>query len=516
MADAETITMKKISTDTPVLSPITSQTLSLSKPTTASVLPRAAGVNILQTANTFEFLKAKLERCGLEIKRILHFVYSDGSMRPRLLYCQTLHGQYVIVESPEGLIAYGELSILEQRVGVLPTNILEKVEQSLKGIYTGYAYISGGGIHYVSRPGAEPKYFGYENYKEAKSQLDIRKWNYHLVPAVSWDRLIEPERLNTLEAHIATIMAGSLTDQLIRKAELTAVLTSSGPWTLFLPTDDILQGLLSLSEQKLKDVLLAHLINDRIDYQVESSVNPQTAIPSGQTLTPATAVPTLSQESKDYRAVAQNEIRVHRVKGTVTGLTTPDNKKVKILSDGHQRPVHKYNGVLYRIDQPLKPNVAGIRVPTQSDFDDVVTVFDISRTTMEIRVVQHQLNQMQIERMAGVLTFINQGVATIQSEIAVKSSEDGAKLINDSNNLLNLFFTREVPCSDLCVELDQLTSRVQDENLKYDRILKASNRLSSLRFKLEKVLLSIARIDQKLHVENPIDKIAEEDSSEDQ
>ena len=89
-----------------------------------------------------------------------------------VFYCITTYGQYVMVEAPtDTVIDGGDLSLMPQRVGVISTSTIERFEHALRGIYTGYAYICGGGIHYVKSFGSEPLIFTYGDYDVARRLL---------------------------------------------------------------------------------------------------------------------------------------------------------------------------------------------------------------------------------------------------------------------------------------------------------------------------------------------------------
>jgi mevalonate kinase len=139
-------------------------------------------------------------------------------------------------------------------------------------------------------------------------------------------------------------------------------------------------------------------------------------------------------------------------------------------------------------------------MPESSDFDNVVTIFDINRSTMEIRRAQYSLNNKKQREMFETLNHINSMSQRLMDEISQQASEEGNRLLSDSNALMQLFYTREVPCSLLCVELDQLADKVREENEEFERLLRISTRFASLKVPLEETMLKLARIDQRFHV----------------
>lgn len=509
MNGSEPVILKKISADQPSLEAIKSESISMVRPTTPGMaISRATGINILQTANDMTTLTERLKNCGLIIEKTFHYVYSDASNRAKLLYCITTHGQHVMVEPPEGLMVCGGLSIVEQRVDVISKGVSEQIKEALKGIYTGYAYMAGGGIHYVGMKGAEPRFFGYEKYADGKSNLDVRTLSYTVIPAVHWSQLAEPSRLNTIDAHISALYAGSPLDKLISIAGLSSLLTSSGPITFFAPEDKILAGLLQIgaSPEKVRAIVLAHIAMDRIGKDAPSSP-PMTPKSNGQTLTPSNDVSNTGNSVVVVTALAQNKFEIHRVGGVVVGIVPlpAKDKKIHVVGEG----IGKYNGMLYRINGTLEPVAPNVQIPISSDYDSVVTVFDINRTTMDIRVILYKLNSKKIAEMSIMLEFIQAATKVMFDEIKVASDQDGLKLLADSNELLNLFLTREIPCTTRCANLDQKGMIVQAENVKFDKVVRAGNRLSSLKHKIEKMWLKVSRIDQNLHVEDPIGSVME-------
>lgn len=506
MNDSIRPVMMKIEADKPCLSAEKSESIVMTRPTTpGSILPRANGVNILQTSNTMQSLRDKLSNCGIAVERILHFIYSDGSAHPRLLYCKTVYGQYVMVEPPEDLISYGDLTLLDQRVDVVVDDILKRVRVALNDIYTGYTYITPGGIHYKSDKNSEPRFFAYGKIEDADKIFDFRDHQYHLIPAVHWSRLIEPARLNHLEAYISSVHAASPLDQIVQKAKLTPLLTSSGPMTFFAPSDQmIMSHLIRLDPDKLRSILLAHIVPDRL---VKHVGDDQKVIPESKNgLVAASDVPSLSNSVEEWTALSQNKFQVHRVNGSIVGIVSlPDKMKIRIIGDG----VQKYNGVIYRIESILTPVAQNVNIPTSSDFDNVVTVFDISTSTMYIRNIQYQMIMDRMPKLIRNLEHIHQKSVSIMEEIRRGAHVDGQQLLNDSNVLMRLFFSREVPCDKLCVEMDKLAEKVAEENHQFDRFIKAGSRFSSLKVPVETLWLEVSRAEQILHVESPISNVHE-------
>ena len=488
--------IRMIGVDEPTIERNKSESITLSRPTMPGLASKMTGVNILQTVNQMTDLEERLRRCGVSVLKILYFPYTDGTTRPRLLYCRTLYGQNVMIEPPEGLVAYGHLCILDQRVGVLPTNITEHIAESLKNIHTGYCFIVGGGIHYVSKPGAEPQFFGYEKYLEAERHLDVSRLSYELIPAVAWNQLVEPARLNTIEAHFARTMAGSPFDQAMHKAGLVPMLTMSNQFSLFLPLDEQLRPLLALPVEQLRSILLAHIVTEFIPYATEQD------------------------EMTTHFALSQNQLTINRTKGVIVFLSTPDGKRIKLAKD---KPIQKYNGIIYRIESPLTPKAAAVQIPESSDLDSVATIFDINRSTMDIRLAQYGLNaenmvqetKALMDRTMESIKLMYGEANGVQNSILARSNADGTELIQNSNTLLTAFFNSEVPCQTECKEINDLNDVVFQQNIRYGKLLKASSRIASLRFDIEKIILQLAKAKQSLDVDNPVEGIVEEESDSD-
>ena len=97
--------IRMIGVDEPTIERNKSESITLSRPTMPGLASKMTGVNILQTVNQMTDLEERLRRCGVSVLKILYFPYTDGTTRPRLLYCRTLYGQNVMIEPPEGLVA---------------------------------------------------------------------------------------------------------------------------------------------------------------------------------------------------------------------------------------------------------------------------------------------------------------------------------------------------------------------------------------------------------------------------
>jgi uncharacterized surface protein with fasciclin (FAS1) repeats len=462
------------------------QNISISSMAQATFVPRMSTVNMMSQPNNLEEVRSKLKDTGLVLIKTLYFAYSDGSMTAALLYCQTVHGQYVMVEPPQNMkVLGGDLSLNIQRVGILPTSTIEFFSKELQSIHTGYVYVGSGGIHLMRSPNQEPVYYGYDNLQTASDVFDIKKYHYLIFPLVNFVKLIEPGRLNTLEAHINQHTKG-LMREIIAKAGLTTLLTMKGPFTLFMPTDNKLKEILGYDQERLRAVMLAHLVPSRIDAM--ATLNDGKSPKS---------------ELLEVTAVAQNKVTIIRVDGKVVKLSASGRDYVINANEA----VHKYNGVLYRFDGLLNPVSQVFKMPESSDFDNVVTIFDINRSTMEIRRAQYSFNNKKQREMFETLTHINSMSQRLMDEISQQAAEEGNRLLTDSNALMQLFYTREVPCTLLCVELDQLADRVREENEEFERLLRISTRFASLKVPLEETLLKLARIDQRFHVKNIVDRV---------
>jgi len=470
-------------------------------------LPKNTGVNILTDVKTIQDIMAKLEQMGIQLRYLLYFAYSDKQVAA-LMYCVTIHGQYVIVEPPPNIIVQnGTMSVNFQRVGVLPTNIIEQFASELSTIYTGYAYICGGGIHYVKSPKAEPVFYGYDDYPMAKAVFDIKKYHYILIPAVPFVNLIEPARLNTIEAYINAVSGDDILQQVMVKSGLEKLFTMKGPFTVFMPNSTKLAELLSMDSDKLKAIILAHVIIGRIE-SIPTVVDKSKQLRSSTTtesLTDPNSMSVLGSETLEFTSIAQNKIIVQKLNGVITKVSSAIPKSNtansnQVNSSSVRSAAKKYNGILYIIDTVFSPINDTFRMPEKSDIDDVVTVFDINKSTMEIRRAQYAINSKNQQSMFEILVNIGEISAKLNSDIINKSFHEGQNLLQDSNLLLNMFYTREVPCSDLCVEMDQVAETVKKENEEFENILRVSNKLAAMKVPLEKVLLKLARMDQKLHI----------------
>lgn len=484
-----------------VSSPVqTPQNISISSMAQATFVPRLTTVNMMSQPNSLEEVRSKLKDMGLVLINVLYFVYSDGTMGAALFYCQTVHGQYVMVEPPLAMkVIGGDLSLNIQRVGILPTSTIEFFSKSLDNIHTGYVYVGSGGIQLMRGANQEPVYYGYDNMQSAADIFDLKRYHYLIFPLVNFNKLIEPGRLNTLEAHINQHTKG-LMKEVVAKAGLTTLLTMKGPFTIFMPTDNKLKEILGYDQERLRAVMLAHLVPSRIDAQLPTDKNTDK-----------------SQERSNHRngilevtAIAQNKITLNRTDGTVTKLSAAGRDYAIKASDA----VHKYNGVLYRFEGLLNPVTQTFKMPDSSDFDNVVTIFDINRSTMEIRRAQYSLNNKTQQDMFETLSHINSVATKLMDEISQQAHVEGNKLLSDSNALMQSFYTREVPCRDLCQELDLLADKVREENEEFERLLRISTRFASLKVPLEETFLKLARIDQRFHVRTIIDRVVDPTASD--
>lgn len=441
------------------------------RPSNPGEIPRATGVNLIDLTKVkdVQYMREKLKEMGIETKYLIFNRTVNGN-RLMFLYCLTIHGQYVLVESPPNIsVDVGNLEIAPQRVGILQQNIIDHFKEELNGIYTGYVFICSGGIHYVKYKTQENFIYDYDNFKIAKRLFELKKHHFIIIPAVPYVNLVEANRLNTIEAYINIIDVEGIAKNLITRTGLISLLTMKGPFTFFLPKKDKLKSLASLETDKIKAILLAHIIIGKVD------------------------------KGNEFTAIAQNKINVTRNEKGEIQTVTSSNRSSKIFSKNE-----KYNGTIYVIDSLFTPVQETFRMPEKSDLDDLITIFDISRSTMEIRRVEYSINRKNQEQVLILLEYIVRSTRKLYDDVNRQSENSGQQLLQDSNRLMEFFYTRDVPCSEKCQELDDLTKKVKTENLEFETLLRSSNTLGSLKVSTEKLYQKLLRIEQRLNVKNII------------
>lgn len=481
-------------------------TISISAQPQVVSLPSIKGTSIVASPDDINTVRSKLLDAGIEMGKILFFAYSDGTVGPALLYCKTTQGQDVLIEPPSNAkILGGDISLNIQRVGVMTTDVVQTFSSEFSKLQTGYAFISPGGIHLARKDSNSPVYYGFDDYKAAKKAFSLKKYHYLVLPLVSYQNLVEPQRLNTLEAYINGHEKRILSE-LVNKAGLTSLLTMRGPFTMFIPTNETLEKLSASDPKSLKATLLAHVVLDRIDPRSDSlsgvgdRANGMNGKKSSEILTDRNTIQTIGSKTITAKAIAQNTFDVTITGGSVVKLTV-QGKPIKVKPD----VVRRYNGVLYRIDGVLSPVTNEFQMPDRSDFDDVVTIFDISRATMEIKRIQFALNLTEQKSLIRTIEMLQETSTRLYQEVNDSIDKEGTKLLHNSNLLISLFYTREVPCETLCVETDQVAQVVKKQNEELDRLMKISAKFAALKVPMSKALLQLVKVEQHLHVPNPIE-----------
>jgi mevalonate kinase len=156
------------------------------------------------------------------------------------------------------------------------------------------------------------------------------------------------------------------------------------------------------------------------------------------------------------------------------------------------------------VDTLFTPVQETFKMPEKSDLDDLVTIFDISRSTMEIRKVEYQINRKNQEQVLTLLQHVNQLSKKLYDNINRQSDVNGQLLLKDSNDLMEFFYSREVPCTEKCDVLNDLTKKVKTENMDFETLVRSSNSLGSVKVTVEKLYQKILRIEQRLTVKNVI------------
>ena len=438
-----------------------SSEITINRPTSPINLPRVNGINILDKDSDIETIYSNLKKMRIEVIYVLYANFIEGT-RAVFLYSKTIHGHYILIELPLGIkVLTGDIELLTQRVDVLEETTLNLFKEHLGNIYTGYAFLCCGGIHLKRHGSSESIIYGYS------SKFDCEKFNlypyaFSLIPAVSYVNLAPPERLNTIEAYVNTHPNKDL-NLLLPKSKLQSLFTMKGPFTLFLP---VVSKLHEKSEISLRSILLAHTLIGKID--------PKT-ISSGKKIT------------LSYKAIAGNIIDITMSDGEITRIKS--GNKTSTVS----KKVNKFNGVIYITDVIFKPEKTEFALPDKSDIDDVSTIFDINKTTMEIRKIQFEINRSNQIRCLDLIKIIYEHYITLNRQIDDISKVDGDKLLKQSDDYVQLFYTRQVPCEDLCENMEQLIKSISKQNQAFEKVIRQSNALGSLKVPIEKILLNVLR-----------------------
>lgn len=521
-----------------------SENVTINKSTRQTLIPKSTEVNILNIPRNIDAIYARLEQCSIIVITVLYNLYNDGTMTAALFYCKTTYGHYLFVEPPpDVVIPAGDLAVMGNRVGFLSKDVTNYFNESLKTTHTGYAFICRNGIQLLTDVGRSITNFIYGDLALAKTLFETKKHHYILVPSVSLSRLAEQERFNTLEVYINHVDKGKIMKELIEKAGLVKLLTVKTPLTLFMPTDEKLATLRGLDQINLLPKLLAHFVVGRVDSIENDKVIPPK---TNSTLTD-------SSQSSQYiettavNAISQNSIAVTKDKGIVTEVKSGD-VRAKVLqsisgngdnrlddrarglefgmptdlqlnapSEGYEKNrsnVSRFNGVIYRIDSILKPVAENFRMPASSDLDDLVTVFDITKSTMEIRRAEYKLNYEKQRTALETIESVYKMYGELRTEIMDRSKSDGSELLKRSNQLHQLLYEEDVPCKTRCQDLVNLQYDLMDRNHEFEILLRVSNKLASLKFAAEKLMHQLSKIDQKLHVKNPVSNIVDLDDSD--
>jgi len=501
------------------LNPQLGSEIILKRPSNPAELPKANGINIISSNSTdldIDSIMKNLKSMGIETKAIMYMRYPEG-LRGLFLHAVTIHGQYVFIELPLGIvIRFGDLELEPQRVGIVTTSLQDTFKEELKDIHTGYVFLTIGGLQYIkskkhsgtggysnsngsNNSSQEQIIYDYGDNNLAESLFQLKKYQFLIIPAVHYSHLIEPARLNTIEAYLDLQLenGNSVAKELVLKTGLATLLTMKGPFTVFLPNEKLLNALLKLPLEKARSVLLAHIVQGRIESETFSS----------------------SSQSSKLTTLAHNEIHI------TNGVVSSGKHKSKI---DVTKAVKKYNGIVYTIDTVFVPLNENFKLPEKSDFDDVVTIFDISRSTMEIRKAEYAINRHNHEQFLTVLGFI--GDLSTKLFNVINERSDGRELLDDSNALMEMFYAQEVPCkvefakveavkekNDVkwseksvkkekggCAEMDVLAKKVRQENLDFENLLRVSNALGALKVPIERIYQKIQRIDQQLNVKKII------------
>lgn len=455
----------------------------LNRPNNPGNMPKLSeGNNILNNITDIDKIINNLKDMDIMVLARFYSVFHTGRICI-LLYCITTNGQYMFVELPPNTqVTYGDVQINIQRPDVLQSNIREIFKENLKSIMTGYAFICQGGIHYIRSHGEQPLIYGYDDPREMEN-FKLRKFSFIVVPAVNYIKLRSTIRFNTLETALDVIDETKTIRKIFNKAGLISFLTIKGPLTVFLPDTKILKTIENNSEEEIKSILLAHIVIGRIDV-----INLNDPVINGVSLN------NNNNGQETYKAIAQNDIILNKSNGKVEFISiTGSNKKIRVL-----KTIRKFNGIIHIVDSIFTPIQTKFTLPESSDLDDVITIFDVNKATMEIRRAQYDINQENQKQSLILSQYTLEKTQHLFDVILELSKTKGDKLLKDTTEYMNLFYTRQVPCVDECIRMDDLSEDLTQQNIEYENLIRQSNYLGSLRVAFEEMLLKLSTIEQSL------------------
>lgn len=433
-----------------------SQRVEFERPSTPGFSSELPGENIVRGMSYFEIAK-KLASYGFK-PLITMYTYGQVGKELVFIYCMTQVGQYCFVRPPGKIkIETGNVELVSQRIDVVEDDVKKHFDEELKDLYTEYLYVCNGGI----RVAGTDEIYGYSDPELVREGFKVKKYQCILYPLVDFTKLRIPDVFNTIEIGLRSI----LSDEHISLYEDTgvlALLTNAGPFTLLLPSTKRLNSLVGQEVNTVRAHLLAGVFIGNVD------------------------------ESKVFKALAQNEATLELNDGVLT--VSEKSGTAKSI-----RKISKYNGTIYEIDGILTPVSTSFTMPSINDIDNIVTIFDVIKSSMEIRRAHDSLNVPKQKRLIEILGHVNSLTVELQSEIRQKFKTNGDELLHESNNFIEMFYGKEYPCTEECTEITQAARKIMGMNVKFEKVAVASNALSAMKVEVEKLYLQLSKISQILH-----------------
>lgn len=431
----------------------------IQKPKISSVLLHSEKPNIFTEKLKYDQIVEDLSAKGFSAIYVMGFKKSQG-----FVYCKTSLGQYVLVELPSNLdIKYYDLDLVSQMCGIVTTDIVQLFSSKLTDIYTGYAFISSGGIQYFANKDTSSVIYGFADFNTASGLLKLQKHHHIVIPAVPYEKITYPSRMNTIELAAYTFDDYDLIEQLFIRTGMDVPLNYKGPMMFFLP--DNVEELLKINDvDQLRSILTAGIVMEMYD--------------SG----------------------------IHEVTNVMDDKLTIDLDK-RIIMSGKSRikitagPIRKYNGSLYRISSRIKPVQNVQEMPEQSDMSRIVTLIDVNRTSMIINEIEYLYNSERHTQLLDSIKELYDSVSSVVEMAETKTLQEWNKLSSSTKTFMKKFDSTEIPCLDKsCGGIDSFSDDVSNQNVEFLKLSKKSNMLASLLVPVDELRLKFARITRSINM----------------
>tara|TARA_R110002072_G_scaffold45565_5_gene126913 strand:- start:114547 stop:116154 length:1608 start_codon:yes stop_codon:yes gene_type:complete len=483
------------------------------------------GPNLMTQAQSVDDVRAHIQKCGFMIRQTLIYSNRGTTIHALFYYCQSKHGDMVLIRVPNLEVFAGDINLIPMRSG------LNLVSDAVKKTYTdlhdtleydsSYAFVTYAGIQYFPSHGGEYQGFTFSDMKFAQHIFKTRENFYDCVPAIEFSRLQAPERINTLSMGFSSEYLSErrpkfvkLVQELNSEIGLIALFDADAMFTVIIPPENTIDPIMSADIETKRQFIGSHVLVGRFEPAIADE---KRTIMGTRTIT-GLSVSLLYEGGllKKIRSDPPEEQPKSNTRDQNTNMDKTRSTPKKTLLNVSETIMHKYNGVVYSVSGAMPMGKYEFDVPEFNDLGSVITLFDLTTQNLKIKNVAYYQGTVIFEDMVTDMGLLQKSLENLLHTMYTKLSEQGNELYSNLGRLQSLFYSRDVPCqTGACVtDYSELRIQVLRNNKEFERLSNISRKLGSIKVETEKFALELMKVKQELDVDNILETVKNFDLEE--